>query len=528
MKTTNKMLVRYSLYLVTDSTQAVLGDRDLAALVRQALEGGVTIVQYRDKISDTATLIDTATRLHNLTREYGVPLLINDRVDVALAVGAEGVHVGQDDMNLATARKLLGPEAIIGVTCSTVSEAHAAALGGATYLGIGSMFSTPTKKNTKAVIGTAGTRTILDHLSAMTDLPHRIATVAIGGINASNVQRVIYQSKSTFRGLDGVAVVSAIVAAEAPRQAAHELIRLIGTPPPFAGSGKAKCGNVQELMRKVVGVVKEVGIVQPLCHNMTNLVVQNFTANVALAIGASPCMANDGSEAEDLAKLDGALVINMGTPTFEGVSNYIRALRAYNTHGAPVLFDPVGAGGSRLRRDAVQKLMAGGYFDVIKGNEAEIMVVLGGPAKISQKGVDSGKSHTSEMDKARAVKKLATRERNVVVMTGAVDCISDGERTLLVRNGHPLLGMITGCGCTLGSTISAFTAVEKEDKVLAALAGLLLFEIAAEQAARQPEVRGPGTFVPAFIDALSRIAKQSEEGDGVWLAAAKVEAVEVS
>lgn len=144
------------------------------------------------------------------------------------------------------------------------------------------------KVNTNSIIGTAGARTILDHLSAMTDLPHRTATVAIGGINASNVQRVIYQSKSMFRGLDGVAVVSAIIAADKPRHAAHELIRLMGTPPPFAASAIARCGNVPEMLRKVLGVVKEVRSTEPLCHNMTNLVVQNFAANVALAMYGSP------------------------------------------------------------------------------------------------------------------------------------------------------------------------------------------------------------------------------------------------
>jgi thiamine-phosphate diphosphorylase len=90
--------VDYSLYLVTDSTPAILGDKDLVAMVEAALEGGVTVVQYRDKVSDTAELISTARKLHVVARKYGVPLLINDRVDVALAVGCEGVHIGQDDL----------------------------------------------------------------------------------------------------------------------------------------------------------------------------------------------------------------------------------------------------------------------------------------------------------------------------------------------------------------------------------------------------------------------------------------------
>jgi len=134
----------YSLYLVTDSTPAILGNKDLGHVVGAALEGGVTVVQYRDKSSDTGVLIDTAKELHALTREHNVPLLINDRVDVALAVGAEGVHIGQDDMSLPTARRLLGPDAIIGVTASTEEEALQACKDGADDLGIGTIYSTQT------------------------------------------------------------------------------------------------------------------------------------------------------------------------------------------------------------------------------------------------------------------------------------------------------------------------------------------------------------------------------------------------
>ena len=237
-------------------------------------------------------------------------------------------------------------------------------------------------------------------------------------------------------------------------------------------------------------------------------------------------MANYGGEAEDLAKLAGALVINMGTVTPEGISNYLQALRAYNSHGGPVLFDPVGAGATQIRRDAVKALMSGGYFDVIKGNENEIKTVWG-ESKTQQKGVDSGKSESSSAEKARLVTKLAARERNVTLMTGAVDYLSDGERTYEIHNGDPYLGKITGSGCTLGTTIASFVAVEKGDKLLAALAGILMFEIAAEHAARRQDVNGPGTFVPAFIDELSVIAGKAEKGDTTWLSTAKVEEVDV-
>ena len=355
----------------------------------------------------------------------------------------------------------------------------------------------------------------------------KVSTVAIGGINASNVQRVMYQSKSTFKGLDGVAVVSAVMAAEDPMQAAAELRTLIGNPPLFAKGVISSKTNVEDLLEKVPEIVRDVGVKTPLCHNMTNLVVQNFAANVALAIGASPIMANYGEEAKDLAALGGALVVNMGTVTPEGIANFIKAIQAYNTAGGPILFDPVGAGATQIRRKAVKSLMGAGYFDVIKGNENEITTVLG-ETMVQQKGVDSSKSATTALEKAKLVKKLAQRERTIVLMTGSTDYLSDGRRTYSIDNGDSYLGCITGSGCTLGTTIAAFLVVHREDKLQAALAGILMYEIASERAAKRVDVKGPGTFVPAFLDELYMIAKQAGMRNLAWIKGAKVEEVDVS
>ena len=208
--------------------------------------------------------------------------------------------------DLATARRILGPSAIIGVTCSSISEAHAAAVGGADYLGIGTVFPTPTyvgsfvsplisilliinsKENTKSIIGTAGTRAILEYLEsiAANERSDRLATVAIGGLNASNVQRVLFQSKSKSRGLDGFAVVSAIIAAQNPKSAAEGLRKLTTNDSSFGASfpsGNAD-RSLERLLAKVPEVVGRLTKTSPLCHNMTNLVVQNFAASVAVAM----------------------------------------------------------------------------------------------------------------------------------------------------------------------------------------------------------------------------------------------------
>ena len=513
------MDVNYSLYLVTDSSATILGNKHLPSVVEAAIEGGVTVVQYRDKKSDTADLIRMGKQLHAITKRHNVPLLINDRVDVAQAIGAEGVHLGQDDMDLRTARKILGHEKIIGVTANSIEEATKATNGGADYLGIGTVYTTPTKENTKTIIGTAGVKNILHRLS-MIDVG--IPTVAIGGLNLSNVERVMFQSKSPNKGLDGVAVVSAIMAAENPKSAAAALRKAIDTVPETMSPEAKGNPSIAIMLMKIPGIVARLAHVSPLCHNMTNLVVQNFAANVALMIGASPIMANYGEEAKDLAALGGALVVNMGTVTPDGLLNYASAIRAYNEVGGPILFDPVGAGATEVRRQAVGMLMSNGYFDVIKGNENEIRTVLGESGG-QQKGVDSGTSTSTEEEKVRWVRELAIRERNVILMTGMTDYLSDGDRTFRIHNGHPFLGKITGSGCTLGTTIAAFLAVHKEDKLLAALAGILMFEIAAEQAAKREDVKGPGTFVPAFLDQLSAIAVSASQDNADWLEAANLQ-----
>ncbi|SMR48675.1 unnamed protein product [Zymoseptoria tritici ST99CH_1E4] len=513
------MAIDYSVYLVTDSTPAILGDKDLLTVVQAAVDGGVTIVQYRDKTSDTADLVRIAKELHKITKAAGVPLLINDRVDVALAAGVEGVHVGQDDMDLQTARKLLGPDAIIGVTANSEEEALIAATAGADYLGIGTVYATPTKENTKSIIGTAGVQQVLTSLAAK---KLDVKTVCIGGINASNLQRVLYQSASPQKKLDGVAVVSAIIASDNAKEAASKIRELVHQPPPFAISSTKPKLSQQDIISKVPGIIRRMAEKKPLCHNMTNLVVQNFAANVALAIGSSPIMSNNGLEAGDLAALGGSLVINMGTTTPEIRANHLKSLAAYNAIGGPVLFDPVGAGATQQRRDGVKALMAGGYFDVIKGNEGEIRTVAGS-AGVKQHGVDSGASQLSLDERVTLVKATALREHNIILMTGSTDVISDGERTVTISNGHEYLGEITGSGCTLGTTIASVLAAEREDKLLAAVCAILMYEIAAERAAVREDVKGPGTFVPAFIDELFRIRQESVRGSTDWAQAAKIE-----
>ncbi|KAI8942083.1 hypothetical protein NX059_000181 [Plenodomus lindquistii] len=539
--------VDYSLYLVTDSTPAILGDKNLVDVVEQALLGGVTIVQYRDKTSDTGALISTAKALHEKCKAHNIPLLINDRVDVALAIDCEGVHIGQDDMSVTTARQLLGPDKIIGATVSSIDEARIAVEQGADYLGIGTLYSTQTKKNTKEIIGINGIRRILHYLDTAGQASKDIKTVCIGGINASNIPLLTHQllaptpTNPSPKTINGIAIVSAIISAPDPKSTSQHLLSLLTSPPPFAAPSSSLHLNqptttpsIPHLLSTAQTHTKQVLAKTPLSHNMTNLVVQNLAANVALAIGASPIMANYGPEANDLSQLAGGLVINMGTVTPEGLHNYSLAIKAYNAAGGPIVFDPVGAGATHVRRAAVGTLMRAGYFTLIKGNEREILQVAtasgfsvreGEGAAGQQRGVDSGDALFTLQQRASVVKALAARERNVVLMTGKVDVVSDGVRTYGIANGHKYLGRITGSGCTLGTTLSAYLAANREDPLGAAVAGILHYEIAAEEAARREDVRGPGTFVPAFLDELYNVGVAIAEGKRNWEDVAKVECI---
>lgn len=205
-----KVQIDYSLYLVTD--RLLLGGKDLAETIEQAILGGVTAVQLREKDVTSLDFYHIAQTVKNSTAKYGVPFIVNDRLDIALAVDADGLHIGQRDLPLPVARKLLGAKKTIGVSATTLEQALSAQEQGADYLGIGAMFPTATKEDADSVS--------LRELQRIKEQA-RIPIVAIGGIQANNIQQII------AAGADGAAVVSAIIAAADPRAAAEQLRKLI-------------------------------------------------------------------------------------------------------------------------------------------------------------------------------------------------------------------------------------------------------------------------------------------------------------
>jgi len=198
----------YQLCLVTDS--ALANGHSLAGIVAAAVKGGVTLVQLREKTASTRAFIEQAKVLKRLLAPLRVPLLINDRIDVALAADADGAHVGQQDMPVALARQLLGPAAIIGLSITELGQVHDRDVELADYLGVGPIFAQSTKLDATPPLGLDG----LAEVRRASSKP----IVAIGGVSAANADAV------RSAGADGIAVVSAIMGADDPRAAAAALV----------------------------------------------------------------------------------------------------------------------------------------------------------------------------------------------------------------------------------------------------------------------------------------------------------------
>ena len=203
--------VDLSLYLVTDNSDDV--DRFLNT-IEEGIKGGVTVVQIREKTADTLDFYNLALKVKEITTRYDVPLIINDRVDVALAIDADGVHVGQSDMPCDVTRRLIGPDKILGISAATIEEAKKAESDGADYIGTGAVFPTATKDDAPSV-----TKEELTEIVKSINIP----VVAIGGINLDNA------SQLTDTGIAGLSVVSAIMSSDNPKKSSEELLNIFNS-----------------------------------------------------------------------------------------------------------------------------------------------------------------------------------------------------------------------------------------------------------------------------------------------------------
>lgn len=514
--------IDYSLYLVTGRELLPPG-KDYFESLEESLQGGVTVVQIREKNTDTGEFIKIARASKVICDIYNVPLLINDRVDVALAINAHGVHLGQDDMPIALARKMLPKDAVIGVSCNNVDHVKAAVKDGADYVGIGAVWGTKSKSLTSPIIGVRGVGVILEVLDGT-----NVKALAIGGIKSTNLLRTLHGTvSSTGHALDGIAVISEIVSSTEPRRATETLANILSAfradfphPPGLdtrLTSDLYVTGDLspEAVLEGVVQLLETIRGLNPLVHQITNTVVATQSANITLALGASPIMATEPREMEDLAKISGALLVNIGTLRGESFDGMKKGGFFANQSRKPIVFDPVGVGASAFRQETVNELLNTWQASVIKGNAGEL-AALAGTKEVDSKGVDSVGSGFK--DPVSFVKALAKRERCVVVLTGATDYISDGLSVVSLKNGDAMLGKITGSGCVLGSCIAAFCAtaahlasdeekkgdgkLAKGDMFLGAIAGVLVLTVAAELAVQREDVKGPGSFLSGLIDTL--------------------------
>jgi hydroxyethylthiazole kinase len=234
----------------------------------------------------------------------------------------------------------------------------------------------------------------------------------------------------------------------------------------------------------------------PLVHNITNFVVMNSSANILLALGASPVMAHSRREVADMAALAGALVINIGTLSENWIDAMVLAARAANQRGIPVILDPVGAGATAYRTRTVMHILSEVKISVLRGNASEVLSLA--DAAVKTKGVDSSLSLSGEIVDAAGA--IARQHGCIVAISGEKDLITDGGRVLRVANGVPLMTRVTGLGCGLSAVTGAFCAVSGEDLLAATAAAFGFYGLCGEVALGTSD--RPGSFYVAFLDAL--------------------------
>ncbi|HEY5693036.1 MAG TPA: hydroxyethylthiazole kinase [Gaiellaceae bacterium] len=244
--------------------------------------------------------------------------------------------------------------------------------------------------------------------------------------------------------------------------------------------------------------LRELRARKPLVHQITNYVVMNETANATLALGALPVMAHAPEEVEEMVGLASALVLNIGTLSEHWIEAMLLAGRAASGHAIPIVLDPVGAGATAYRTETARRILDEVQVTVLRGNQGEIATLAGVAAEV--RGVES---MATGLEPA-ALSRVAAEQLGVIVsMTGPIDHVSDGERTLHVANGDPLLAAVTGTGCISSALTGCFLAALPEAPLEAAAEALAALGVAAEDAAAGAD--GPGTFHARLYDGLAAL-----------------------
>lgn len=259
--------------------------------------------------------------------------------------------------------------------------------------------------------------------------------------------------------------------------------------------------NNEQWGDKAAEILTRVRAAKPLVHHITNFVVMNETANMTLCAGGLPVMAHAAAEVEEMVAASGALVLNIGTLWPELVDTMAVAGRHANSLGIPVLLDPVGAGATRLRTDSAKRLLDQVDVAIVRGNAAEAAVLVDLDASI--RGVEAV---AGGVPAAEAASALARKYGCVAAVTGAIDVVSDGDRTLTVANGSPMMATVTGTGCMATAVAGVFAAAEP-DALAAAAGALAAYGLAGFVAAHN--AKGPGTFHAYLYDAMAGLTEDA-------------------
>lgn len=235
----------------------------------------------------------------------------------------------------------------------------------------------------------------------------------------------------------------------------------------------------------------------PLIHHITNYVVMNFTANVTLALGGQPIMAHAPQEVGEMQAFCSCLLLNIGTLDGPWIDGMLAAAKAATRLAKPIVLDPVGVGATKLRTDTARRILDEADVKVVRGNAGEVLALSGDSSMV--RGVDSLADTRAVLQVAQ---NFAKKRGIVVVVTGVTDVVTDGDRVLLVDNGHEMMSRVTGTGCACSTAVACFIAASGSEKkyLEASASALAVFGRAGEMAAQT--CRGSGTFVPEFIDAL--------------------------
>ena len=462
------------LCLVTD--RKILGEKDIVQAVEESIEGGVTMVQLREKDATPEEFYQIALRVKAITDRYSIPLIINDDVLLADKIDAAGVHIGQNDMEPGEARKILGDKKIIGVSVSSMEEIQNTDLSLLDYVGVGPIFPTLSKGDASEPMG-------LENLKKMAE-SYQIPMIGIGGIEADNIAEIIHA------GIDGAALITGILADKNISSAAKNLREEV---------------DRALVMREFKKILENTRENNPLVYNLTNSVTMNDCANVTLAVGASPLMSFCLEEMEEILSMASSVVINIGTMEPHMREMALEVGKIANRLKKPIVLDPVGAGASKVRKKFVEELLENVKFHVVKGNLAEIKSLLN--LDSASHGVDSLETEDNGAEVGRL---FYEKYGTTVAITGKVDYIVHGSKTIAVYNGDEKMRKITGTGCMTASIIGGF--LSEGESFWGASLGIISMGISGEIALENS--RGLSSFKIELIDALSNITLEEIQNRG--------------